>query len=342
MPPWIKRWLPGAQSDLQVAIALRQGRVNFAVCKSSKKDLQSDAAQPRLIVNDEQQVEQNNYAHAIEILLARYPRLNLKGARAQVVLGPRLVQQTTIDRPQLSEAELQQALPWSLKDLIDIPPADLIADYYDPAIQISGRDKVHVVAVQKSWLAKVLQPLNDARLEIDGVVNEDLAMCSLLDAKHPPLMLVSQYAQQQAQLLLIKQRALVVSRQLKPLQSVVDQGELDTYEIESLAIELQRSTDYFSGQLRQAPLQHVYLAFPGSHVHELCEHLGQSLSLLTEPLVYPDWAVELAAGDHSDLGVLAGLAYMVPGLAGQLAAPEADSQAQTDLASTQTTAESRL
>ncbi|MCC5879006.1 MAG: hypothetical protein JJU03_03815 [Idiomarina sp.] len=321
MPQRFKRWLPGAQSNLQIAIALRQGRVNLAVCKSAKARGGTEDTQPRLIVNDEQNVEQNNYAHAIEILLARYPRLNLKGARTQLVLGPRLVQQTTIDRPQLSEAELQLALPWTLKDLIDIPPADLIADYYDPPIQVAGRDKVHVVAVQKSWLTKILQPLLKARVAIDGIVNEDLAMCSLLHAKHPPLMLVSQYGQQQAQLLLIKQRALVVSRQLKPLQSVINQSELDSYESESLAIELQRSTDYFSGQLRQASLQHVYLAFPGQQVHSLCEQLGQSLSLMAEPFVYPQWAVELAAGDFSDLGVLAGLAYMQPALGGTLAAP---------------------
>lgn len=329
MPQWIKRWLPGAQSNLQIAIAVRQGRVNLAVCKSAKPTSgQSNKLAPRLIINDEQNVEQNNYAHAIEILLARYPRLNLKGASTQIVLGPRLVQQTSIDRPQLSEAELQQALPWSLKDLIDIPATDLIADYYDPPIQVAGRDKVHVVAVQKSWLSKLLQPLLEARVEIAGVVNEDLALCTLLNAQHPPLMLVSQYGQQQAQLLLIKQQSLVVSRQLKPLQSVTEHSELDGYEIDSLAIELQRSTDYFSGQLRQAPLQHVYLAFPGRHVHTLSEQLGQSLSLLAEPLGYPAWANELAADDYSDIGALAGLAYMLPALSGQLGAPVSDTQTQ--------------
>lgn len=300
-----RRFLSKQKGSFSVAIALRHGRVNFAVLKNSKKGIA-----PQLIVNDEVAVERQDYAQAVEALLARYAKLNLKYAPTQLVLGPRLVQQTSLDKPALSEEELAQALPWMLKDLIDIPAADMVADFYEPPVQLAGREKIHVVAVKRSWLSEILQPVHAAKLDIQGIVNEDIAMCALFAESEPPAMVVSQYGQQQAQLVLIKQRGLVVSRQLKPIQSIQAQAVPDPHESEELAIELQRSLDYFSGQLRQAPLQHIYLALPGSHLSEFREQLEQSLSIVVERLQYPNWALELSAGDYSDLGVLAGLAYL--------------------------------
>lgn len=319
-PSVLQRVFGKKVSNLRVSIALRPGRVNFAVLKrehksvsqSSLTDTAPFAAQ--LIVNDEHPVEQQNYAQAIAAMLQRYARLNLKHAPTQLVLSPRLVQQTTLDKPALSDDELDQALPWTLKDLIDIPTADMAADYYEPLVQVAGREKIQAVAVRKSWLAEVLAPLHDAKLQVSGVANEDIALCALLAAQHPPLVVVNQYEQQQAQLMLVKNRGLVVSRQLKPLHSALSGAEPDAFEIENLAIELQRSLDYFTGQLRQAPLQRVLLALPGPHLIATRELLEQSLSLQVESLPYPDWADELAAGDFADLGVLAGLAMLEPEL----------------------------
>lgn len=311
MTSLLRRLLPRQQSDLYIAIAVRHGRVNFVAYKGG-------AAQ-RLLVNDELDVEQQQYARTIERLLQRYAKLGLKGARTQVVLGPRLVQQTVVDKPALNDDELVQALPWTIKDLVDIPAADMVADYYESPVQIAGREKITAVVVQKSWLQQLLEPLHAAKLNIQGVVNEDLACCSLLPPDHAPTMLVSQYGDQQAQLILVKQRGLVVSRQLKPIQSVLQQAEPEPFESDMLAIELQRSMDYFSGQLRQAPLQHIQLALPGQHLSLFRSQLEQSLSLAVDAFRYPAWAQELAAGDYSDVGALAGLTYILPDLVPPLA-----------------------
>lgn len=300
-------------TDFTVSFAIRHGNVHLAVLKNEARSGPS-GRRMELIVNDEQAVEQQNYARAIEILLQRYQRLNLKHAPTQVVLSPRLVSQTTVDKPALSDDEIALALPWTLKDLIDIPAGDMVADFYESPVQFVGREKIQAVAVQKSWLTQVLQPLHAAKLAVRGVVNEDIALCALLGPEQATTVVVSQYEQQQAQLLLVKDNGLVVSRQLKPLQSVLDGSQIDNLEVEDLAIELQRSLDYFSGQLRQAPLQQALLAVPGNHSAEVGAHLQQSLSLQVGALQYPPWAANLAAGDYGDLGVLSGLAYLLPEL----------------------------
>ena len=305
----------GRKSNLAVSFAIRHGKVHLAVLKNAARS--QSGSRMELIVNDEQTVNQQNYAQAIETLLQRYQRLNFKHAPTQVVLSPRLVMQTTVDKPALSDDEIALALPWTLKDLIDIPSGDMIADFYESPVQLVGREKIQAVAVQKSWLAQVLQPLHAAKLAVQGVVNEDIALCALLGPEQATTVVVSQYEQQQAQLLLVKDNGLVVSRQLKPLHSVLDGSQIDTFEVEDLAIELQRSLDYFSGQLRQAPLQQALLALPGNHSAEIGAQLQQSLSLQVGALQYPPWAEDLAAGDYSDLGVLSGLAYLLPDLQAQ-------------------------
>lgn len=302
----LRRLFTRTHSKYLVAIAVRQGRVNLMVTTSAETI--SDA---ELKVNDEQSVEGGNYAAALNILLARYEKLNLRHAPTQLVLNPRLVQQVSMDRPQLSDDEIQSSLPWLLKDLVDIPSSDIIADYYDPAIQAAAQDKINVVAVQRSWLQKLLTPLQDARLTINGIINEDLAVTRLFKAEEPPRVLLAQYGHEQAQLLLIAEQKLIVSRQLKPLQSIDRPGaEVDSYETDNLALELQRSLDYYSGQMRQAPLKHVQLALPGQQGQQVADSLADSLSLQVTLLAYPAWAQELNAGDFSDLGAMAGIAWL--------------------------------
>lgn len=302
----LRRLFTRTHSKYLVAIALRQGRVNLMV--TTDADAMSDAV---LKVNDEQLVESGNYAAALRILLARYEKLNLRHAPTQLVLNPRLVQQVSMDRPQLADGEIGASLPWLLKDLVDIPSNDIIADYYDPAIQAAAQDKINVVAVQRSWLQKLIAPMQEARLSIRGIINEDLAVTRLFKAEEPPLVLLTQYGQEQAQLLLIANQKLVVSRQLKPLQSLAQAGaEVDHYETDNLALELQRSLDYYSGQMRQAPLKHVQLALPGQQAQKIADSLAESLSLQVTLLNYPTWAQELNAGDFSDLGAMAGIAWL--------------------------------
>lgn len=302
----LRRLFARSHSKYLVSIAVRQGRVTLMV--STYAQALDDIV---LKVNDEQSVENGNYAAALGILLARYEKLNLRNAPTQLVLNPRLVQQVSMDRPQLADGEIQASLPWLLKDLVDIPSSDLIADYYDPAIQAAAQDKIHVVAVQRSWLQKLIVPLQEARLQIVGIINEDLAITRLFGVDDHPRVLLAQYGQEQAQLLLIARQKLIVGRQLKPLQSIAGgAASADSYEIDNLALELQRSLDYYSGQMRQAPLQHVQLALPGNQAQRIAESLAESLSLQVTLLPYPAWAQELNAGDFSDLGVMAGLAWL--------------------------------
>ncbi|MGX5913113.1 hypothetical protein ACR0ST_00060 [Aliidiomarina sp. Khilg15.8] len=303
----LRRLFTRSHSKYLVAIAVRQGRVNLMV--TTHADELGDVV---LKVNDEQSVEGGNYAAALNILLSRYEKLNLRNAPTQLVLNPRLVQQVSMDRPQLADGEIQSSLPWLLKDLVDIPSSDLIADYYDPAIQAAAQDKIHVVAVQRSWLQKLIVPLQEARLQIAGIINEDLAITRLFGVDEHPRVLLAQYGQEQAQLLLIARQKLIVSRQLKPLQSVAQGAgtSVDGYETDNLALELQRSLDYYSGQMRQAPLKHVQLALPGNQAQAIADTLAESLSLKVTLLPYPEWAQELNAGDFSDLGAMAGLAWL--------------------------------
>ncbi|RUO26690.1 hypothetical protein CWE09_08315 [Aliidiomarina minuta] len=305
-----QRFFKRRQSKHLLAIALRHGRVNLLITR--RTSAAADIDEDHLVVNDEQKVEAGDYAAAIRILLARYEKLNLRKAPVQIVLGPKLVHQVSMERPQLEDNEIAASLHWSLKELVDIPANDVVADYYDPAIQVSGRDKIHVVAVQKSWLQKVLLPVNEAKLDIQGIINEDLALTQLFPEQQAPLVLLSQYGQEQAQLLLIARQKLIVSRQLKPLISLKQPADvaIDTYETDMLALELQRSLDYYSGQLRQPALQHVQLAMPGSHQSDVAKVLTESLSLKVDIFTYPGWASELAAGDFSDLAAMAGVMWL--------------------------------
>lgn len=309
MKQWFSRLALRQPSKYQAAVAVYPQRVHIAILRQGE--------QPELMVNDDIEVTHDEFAAAISILLERYKRFLNAGTRVQVVLSAHLVSQTTIERPALSDEELLQGLPWAVKDLIEIPPADMQVDYYEPVLAQHGRRKLHIVAVSRLWLQRLLSPLHDANLDIQGVVNEDIALLALLSTQHAPQILLTCTSSKDIELLLVKDKALVVSRILKasgvPSQQSGSQ-QTDQIDIDMLAIELQRSMDYFSGQLRQAPLQEIWLALPGAKVPELSSQLEQSLSMRVEQLPHPGWVGELTAGDYSDIGALAGLVMLVPEL----------------------------
>ena len=143
-----------------------------------------------------------------------------------------------------------------------------------------------------------------------GIVNQDLAFIHWADGELRTMVL-AQNPNERPQLLIIAKQQLVVSRRLPGAYNLekIDPQDLDT--MESLAIELQRSQDFYTGQLRQAPLADVELAFNHPQLAAVAEVIGAQLGMQVSALPYPEWTKELAAGDYSDALALSGLLWLL-------------------------------
>lgn len=310
---FLNRIINKKKSKLVISLAVCENSVQMAVLKeqdvAGSDTFSWRGKQYRLVVNDECDVSKGEHTAAISILLERYKKLNLTNAPVQLVVSNALLEQVSIDKPDLPEEDIPAALQWSLKDLVKIPAADVIADYYDPPIQVSGAKKIYVVAINKKKLQPWITLLHDHNLSIQGIINEDLVLSSLVP-NDKKLLLLTQNEGEHPQLHVVSNGKLVVTRKLTRTPPIHDIKIDDYQEVEALALELQRSQDFFSGQLRQAPLTTVILGARHTEPEKLGEALAAQLGLEASLFEYPDWAEELKAGDYSDLPVIGGLTWI--------------------------------
>ncbi|WP_113907014.1 hypothetical protein [Aliidiomarina celeris] len=312
------KWTKKQNKHYVYAVSVHKNAVHIAILRavaeasSSAAYLTATRAQEQqqweLVVNDDIEVTGEAYGDAIQALLQRYERFESKHQPLQLVLSPALVEQVAIEKPDLPEADIAATLQWTLKDLVSIPAADLITDFYNPAVQAAGAKKINVVAARRGLLAECLAPLHAAEFSIQGIVNADLAMSQWFEPNER-LMLVCHTGQESNQLQIISKNQLVVYRELNRIKPISGIAPDDMDELEALALELQRSLDFYTGQLRQPPLAEIVLAVAHPRVTELAEIIGAQLGTQSSVLKYPAWVNDLKAGDYTDLAVLSGLMY---------------------------------
>ena len=163
-----------------------------------------------------------------------------------LVIPPERYMVLQIDKPAVPDEEISLALPWTIKDLVTLPD--------------------DVVLSSKSWLADIVALFTQNKLQLLGIQPEEWLARNLLPAKNQALMLVSHQSGQDLAVQILQQGNLCFSRRLRGFNRL-DQYSLDELQqgvFDNLLLELQRSIDYFEGQLKQAPVKEIALLLANS------------------------------------------------------------------------------
>lgn len=182
--------------------------------------------------------------------------------RCTLVIPPERYMVLQIDKPAVPDDEISLALPWTIKDLVTLPDDDMVVDYLDLPLQNQLQGiKVNVVVSSKSWLADIVALFVQNKLQLIGIQPEEWLARNLLTAKNQALMLVSHQPGQDLVVQILQQGNLCFSRRLRGFNRL-DQYSLEDLQqgvFDNLLLELQRSIDYFEGQLKQAPVKEIVL-----------------------------------------------------------------------------------
>ncbi|HET8815910.1 MAG TPA: hypothetical protein VFM61_00515 [Pseudidiomarina sp.] len=265
---------------------------------------------PELIVSDQIEVPAQDYGAAMLQLANQYSRFTKGNPRLAVVLEPSLYQSVAADRPNLqAEAEIAAALKYSLRDLVSLNAADIIADYYELPIQLPNQSKINAIVADRQLLQPVVEVALEISEEFAGIFPAELALAALIDTASEPVVIAYQSGQEPALLQVSRESTLQVNRVVRPLEKLSELSfdEIKLGGLQPLSVEIQRSADYFERQLRQRPIKHALLATALPNMTEVIQQLSDDLGLTVEVCPYPNWAQELAAGDYSDFSALGGL-----------------------------------
>lgn len=290
-----------ANSPYTVVFSIRRYKVNFVVVENA-------SSQPSLVVSDECAVSEDDFATAMRKLSHNYQKYCRHQPRLALVLGIGLYQSVTLDRPQLSDAELAASLRYQLSDLVTYDTQDCITDYYELPTQVLGQQKIHAIATSRKQLEPMLQVAHELTDQVQGVYAEEQALASLVEGLNEPAAFIYQQPQQAALVQVYNNGELQVNRAVRALEKLSDLSieEVRMGGLQPLSVEIQRSADYFERQLRQRSIANVYLALPLPKQQEVLDRLHEDLGLTIEWATYPTWAQELASGDYSDFAALGG------------------------------------
>ena len=212
-------------------------------------------------------------------------RHNLANTPCYVSLSTDQYQILQVDRPQVDADEVAQALTWTVKDLV---PHDgqLVVDYFDPPKQVSGANKVSVVAVAQERIETLCNGIRKAGLNLQSVTVAEMTAVSVIGNSEEAVMVLLQQAGDELSVCIAKQNQLYFVRRLRGYEnlSTFTEQELQLGVGDNLSVEIQRSLDYFESQLRQAPVKKIVLAVQSHYPQALANVLNELTLMPVEPV----------------------------------------------------------
>ena len=218
--------------------------------------------------------------------LAKYvSQEGLTNAPTHILVASNKYQILQVEKPNLPEAEIPQALVWSVKELVNIQE-EITLDYFDLPAQGSGPAKINVVALPKSHVEELLEGATEASLKLQSIGILELAIADFIQPSEEAILTLVQEAGQEIFLNIIKNGQVYFSRRLRGYEnlSTFNAQELQMGVGDSLSVEIQRSMDYFESQLRQAPIAKILLGLESAHIEAFCQIMQELTFMPTEVL----------------------------------------------------------
>jgi len=276
------------QSDQLVGISLQQESISLCSLPSLNAVTFSEDDEAQNTNFQQVKVHQSNFSAAI---LEAQTEVDLAG-KCHIVLNAQQSQIVQVDKPSVPSAEINGALKWQIKDLVNISPENMVVDYFDGPLLAGGKEKINVVCSPVNELKEIVTAANQGNMEVASIIIAEFAFANLLPTQNDACLLVCQQPNEEIVLLIVKQGKLYFHRRLRGFSQIASktEDELTMTVIDSLVLEIQRSSDYFERQLKQAPIKDIKVLLPiaseGFFARKLAENSHLTVSLLALPEAY--------------------------------------------------------
>ncbi len=294
-------WLKPGRKGTTIGIELQSDGMALAVQESFTGKESDATAKARLLAMDYLQYEKN--VSNTQLLKNWVADRRLTNAVCHIVLGADTYQILLVEPPDVPVEELRGAIRWRLKDLLNIPVEQAALEVFAlPADGSRGNKKmVYVVACESKKIKAIIDMVAEAGLVLDSIDINELALRNLVLRLLPP-------EQAERGVALARIRSGVGSVYIyrtgnlylgRSFSLNYNGGLLDALPEESLALELQRSLDYYERQMGQAPPAVIYVC--GEHVSE--DKIGAVLKASLAPRVQwlnPALAVQVMQDESDD------------------------------------------
>lgn len=208
----------------------------------------------------------------------------LEGTSCVLVIPPEKVESVQIEMSELPTADVQASLPWKLKELVSIPPQDMICDYIEMDIQPLGQQsKAQIMATSRTYIESIIEPFHKAKVPIVGITTEQFVLAKMQTLEDAAQLIFVQHKEMAGILLILKNQQICFARKIRGTDAVINMSseQVKEYGADMIAIEIQRSIDYYESQLKQPPIKDVLLAVAGENEALIGDILNMNLPVKT-------------------------------------------------------------
>ncbi|MBI3570323.1 MAG: agglutinin biogenesis protein MshI [Gammaproteobacteria bacterium] len=207
---------------------------------------------------------------------------DLARSRCTTVLDANEYSLLLTEAPDVPPDELRTAIRWRIKDLIDFHINDATLDVFElPGEKAAGRARsMYAVAARSTAIQKRADMMSAAGINLDVIDIPEMAqrnLASLLPEDAKGVVLLS-FTPSGGLITISKQSDIYLSRNidigLDMMASFHDTNEL----FDRIALEVQRSLDYYDSHFRQAPITTIALAPMPREVPGFVDYLKANLS----------------------------------------------------------------
>jgi MSHA biogenesis protein MshI len=213
-------------------------------------------------------------------------KLGIAHANVFAVAGTDDYQLVQVESPEVQPAELRAAIRWRLRDVINFHIDDAVVDVFEIPDQSrrSQAKMLFAVAARSAAVQRLVSALAPIATDFDVIDIPELCLRNVSalfpqDQKGVATLLLGERF---AQLILTRQGVLYLARRIEysrgyDLESNADGAQ--NIDAAALALELQRSLDYFESHYDQTPIADLILAPGGQRCQQLVTRLQSETSL---------------------------------------------------------------
>lgn len=221
----------------------------------------------------------DNLPDQTALLAARIKELGLQKAPCRAVLKRGSYQFLLVEAPKVPAEELNEALRWRIKDLLNFPVDSAVIDAFllpeDSAR--GGARMAYVAAAETPVVQTVVDAIASAQLDLQSIDVAELSLRNLAirASDSSRSLAIVHLVPGGGALQVLRNQQLYLSRQL---DLNYGGGLLDDLPEEALTLELQRSLDYYERQMRQVPPQNILFCGENISADKLTESFTENLT----------------------------------------------------------------
>ncbi|KAB0481148.1 MSHA biogenesis protein MshI [Vibrio sp. IB15] len=198
----------------------------------------------------------------------------------QLIVSTNYYQTHQLDKPDIPENEWSVALPFLLKDLV----AERVTEITASAVALPTSNKLQVYVLPKKLLDKLVNITSSAQIELKGVVPED-EIWGYSASELSNFILLQRSTNSHFKLGAFVEHTVCFQRTIRSVVPPLTGVASSALQLDGLALELQRSIDYLSSQIKGTQLHQLKLCCDEEDEAELQSALNNTLSSTVSLLV---------------------------------------------------------